>query len=154
MTADKVLLIVYHSQSGHTEQLAAAVEEGARRVESADVRRMKAREVTADDLRDCRALVLCSPEYFGYMAGALKDLFDRTYEAVRDQMIARPYAIVVSAGNDGTGALLSIERIIAGFRMRKVQEPILWKGEISESSLELCRVLGQTLAAGIELGIY
>lgn len=154
MIADKNLLIVYHSQSGHTERLAAAVEEGAVRVSGADVRKMKAWNATAEDLRDCRVLVVCSPEYFGYMAGAVKDLFDRTYEIVRENMAGKSYAVVVSAGNDGRGTLQSVERIIAGFRMRKVQEPIIVRGEISETSLEQCRVLGQTLAAGIELGIY
>jgi multimeric flavodoxin WrbA len=152
--SDLDLLVVYHSQSGHTEQLASAVEQGALRLESAGVLRSRALEVTPGDLCVCKVLVLCSPEYFGYMAGAVKDLFDRTYELVRDRMIGKAYAVVISAGNDGAGALLSIERIIAGFRMRKVQEPIICKGEISEETLEQCRILGQTLAAGIELGIY
>lgn len=154
MASDIDLLIVYHSQTGHTEQLSAAVEEGALRVESPRVQRMHAHDVTAEDLLTCRVLVLCSPEYFGYMAGAVKDLFDRTYEPVRERMIGKAYGVVICAGNDGTGALRSIERIIAGFSMRKVQEPIICTGEISEDHREQCRILGQTLAAGIELGIY
>jgi multimeric flavodoxin WrbA len=154
MASDIDLLIVFHSQTGHTEQLATAVEQGALRVETAGVRRSRALEVTPEDLCTCKVLVLCSPEYFGYMAGAVKDLFDRTYELVRDRIIGKPYAVVICAGNDGTGALRSIERIIAGFRMRKVQEPLIGTGEISEDLLEQCRILGQTLAAGIDLGIY
>jgi len=150
----RILLIFYHSQSGNTERLAAAIQQGALRIEGTSAIRMTAQRVTAEDLRCCRALVVCSPEYFGYMAGAVKDLFDRTYEIVREQMSGKSYAVVISAGNDGRGALQSIERIITGFRMRRVQEPIIIRGEISETSLEQCRVLGQTLAAGMEIGIY
>jgi len=154
MPPDKELLIVYHSQSGNTERLAMALEEGARKVERVLTRRMKACAVIAADFRDCSALVVCSPEYFGYMAGAIKDLFDRTYEEIRDQVIGKSYTVVISAGNDGTGALNSIERIVLGYRLRRVQEPIICKGPVTEDMLEKCRNLGQTLAAGIALGIY
>ena len=148
------LLIVYHSQSGHTEAASRAVEEGGVRQLSAKVSRMHASHVSAEDLKHCRALVICSPEYFGYMAGAVKDLFDRTYEEVRDAMSGKAYAVVVCAGNDGLGALASIERIIKGFRMKKVQDHVICRGAVSTEDLSRCRILGETLAAGIELGIY
>jgi multimeric flavodoxin WrbA len=154
MGADRVLLIVYHSQSGNTDQLAAAVEAGALRAGGIEVRRLQATTVTCEDLRTCRCLVICSPEYFGYMAGAVKDLFDRTYEKVREQMVGKSYALVISAGNDGTVALTSIERIVAGYKLRKVQDPIVARGSISGPLLEKCKNLGETLAAGIDLGIY
>ena len=154
MPSEKELLVVYHSQSGNTERLSAALEQGALKVEGTAVRRMKAGAVNADDFRNCRLLVVCSPEYFGYMAGAIKDLFDRTYEEIRDQVTGKSYTIVISAGNDGTAALNSIERIILGYRLRRVQEPIICKGPVTEDMLENCRNLGQTLAAGIALGIY
>jgi hypothetical protein len=88
------------------------------------------------------------------MAGAIKDLFDRTYEEVRDQMVGRSYTVVISAGNDGTGALNAIERIIRGYRLRQIQEPIISRGEISPEMIEKCIDLGQTVAAGVDLGIY
>jgi multimeric flavodoxin WrbA len=150
----KTLLIVYHSQSGNTEKLAQAVEEGAVRVAGVNVQRLKAVLVTCDDLKQAQCLVICSPEYFGYMAGAVKDLFDRSYEEVRDDMPGKSYAVVISAGNDGTGALTSIERIIKGYKLRKVQEPIISRGAISDATVARCLDLGQTLAAGLDLGIY
>jgi multimeric flavodoxin WrbA len=149
-----VLLIVYHSQTGNTEQLAAAVEHGAREIPGVQARRLPASIATTEDLIQCRVLVVCSPEYFGYMSGAVKDLFDRTYEESRDFTAGKPYAIVISAGNDGTGALSSIERIAAGYRLRKIQDPIVARGPILPSMLDQCRKLGKTLAAGIDLGIY
>jgi len=149
-----VLLIVYHSQTGNTDQLATEVELGAREISGVQVKRLPAFRVTTGDLIQCRVLVICSPEYFGYMSGAVKDLFDRTYEESRDFTTGKPYAIVISAGNDGTGALNSIERIAAGYRFRKIQDPVVARGPILPSSLDQCRELGKTLAAGIDLGIY
>lgn len=150
----KELLIIYHSQSGNTERLAEAVERGARRVRGIEVRRLRAAKVTAHDFRTARCLVMCSPEYFGYMAGALKDLFDRTYEEVREDVSGRAYAVVICAGNDGAGALSSIERIILGYKLRRVQEPVIVRGELSAAALEQCVNLGHTLAEGMDLGIY
>lgn len=154
MNAGIDLLVIYHSQSGNTERLAQAVADGARTVRGVVVRLARAADVGVDDLRRARSLVVCSPEYFGYMAGAVKDLFDRTYEQVRHEMVGRSYTVVVSAGNDGTGALTSIERIVAGYKLRKVQEPIVVRGEVSGEDLARCTELGCTLAAGLELGIY
>ena len=154
MNPDNTLLIVYHSQSGNTLRLASSVRDGARRVEGVTVRLEQAAHVDGELLRDSRVLVVCSPEYFGYMAGAIKDLFDRTYDEVRPHVAGKPYAVVISAGNDGTGALASIERIIAGYRFRKVQEPIICCGEVTDEALNKCRGLGETLAAGMDLGIY
>jgi len=148
------LFIVYHSQTGNTERLAIAVEEGARDIVGIEVERLPASGVTAVDLKKCRILVICSPEYFGYMSGAVKELFDRTYEEIREFTMGKPYAVVISAGNDGTGALSSIERIAAGYRFRKIQEPIIARGAILLSTLDKCRELGKTLAAGIDFGIY
>lgn len=149
-----MLLIAYHSQSGNTERLASAVEEGALRPGRIRVRRLRSAEVTEEMMRECAAVVLCSPEYFGYMAGAVKDLFDRTYERVRDLMKGKSYSVVISAGNDGTGALTSIQRIAKGYGLKQVQEPIVAKGAISDAVIEQCRTLGETLAEGLDLGIY
>ncbi len=154
MKRSPLLLVVYHTQTGNTERLATAVEEGAHKLVGIDIRKIPAFEVTALNFRECQVLVICSPEYFGYMAGGIKDLFDRTYEEIREFTIGKPYAVVISAGNDGTGALTNIERIAAGYRFRKIQEPIIARGPISASILEKCRELGATVAAGIDLGIY
>lgn len=154
MDPRKTLLVVYHSQSGNTEKLSEAVEQGALLVPGVRVQRLRAADTDVQHLRRCCALVICSPEYFGYMAGAVKDLFDRTYEAVREEVSGKSLCVIISAGNDGTGALNSIMRIAAGYRFKTVQEPILCRGPVSEADLCACRTLGQTLAAGIDLGIY
>ena len=88
------------------------------------------------------------------MAGAVKDLFDRTYEQVRTRIRGKPYAMLICAGNDGTGALASIERILKGCGVRLVQEPLISRGPVTREMIDKCLELGETLAAGIELGIY
>jgi flavorubredoxin len=59
----------------------------------------------------------------------------------------------VSAGNDGTGAVTSIERIAVGYRWKRCAEPLIVKGEPSDAELQKCFELGQTLAAGLALGV-
>jgi multimeric flavodoxin WrbA len=90
------------------------------------------------------------------MAGAVKDFFDRTYEELKDDAAVqkKPFSVVVSAGNDGSGALNHIERICRGYRLRKVQKPILCKGTVTEEMLARCVELGSTIAEGVNAGIF
>lgn len=150
------LLIIYHSQGGNTRRLAEAVADGAREIEGLAVQVRTAQQTNSEELLACDGLVLGSPEYFGYMAGGVKDLFDRTYETLRGhpKIFRKPYAAFISAGNDGSGALQSIERICTGFQFKKVQAPVMARGPIDEVALEACRELGRTMAAGLETRIF
>lgn len=150
------ILIVYHSQTGNTEKIAEAVAGGVMRTKASKAVLKRAFETTADDVRTCDAIVLCSPEYFGYMAGVVKDFFDRTYEELKNDQgsIKKPYAVVICAGNDGTGALRHIERLCTGYRFRKVQNPVICKGAVTEEILMKCRDLGETIAEGVNIGIF
>jgi len=150
------ILILFHSQSGNTERMAAAVKRGVEEPEDARATYRRAAEATAEDLRDCDAVVICSPEYFGYMAGAIKDFFDRTYEQLRDDpvMYKKALCIVISAGNDGSFALSHIESICRGYRLKKVQEPIVSKGKVTEEILAQCYELGRTIAEGVNAGVF
>ena len=148
------ILIVYHSQTGHTAKMARAVRDGAASIENTDVIFREARDGTIDDLLACDGVAIGTPENFGYMSGAVKDFFDRTYERARGKVLRKPYVVFISAGNDGRGALNSIERIALGYQFKKVYEPVVSRGEVTEGILEECRELGQVLAAGCEAGIY
>ena len=88
------------------------------------------------------------------MSGALKDFFDRTYEEAKEKTLGLPYAIFISAGNDGTGAEFNIDRIAKGYSMKRVSEPLIVRGEIDQRRSEQAKELGQTLAAALELGIF
>jgi multimeric flavodoxin WrbA len=148
------ILVIFHSQGGNNRKMARAVADGINSIEGARALLKNAFDATLDDLLRCDGIVIGSPEYFGYMSGAVKDFFDRTYEAARGQVFRKPYAVFVNAGNDGTGALTHIERICIGFQFKKVHEPVRVKGDITGEVLDACRLMGQTIAAGCEAGIY
>ena len=98
-----------------------------------------------------------TPENFGYMSGAVKDFFDRTFYPAEGKVFRKPYVVFISAGNDGTGALSSIERISLGYQFKKVYDPVIARqsqGGVTDEILARCRELGQTIAGGLEAGIY
>jgi multimeric flavodoxin WrbA len=150
------ILIIFHSQTGNTEKLAKAVARGVDETTNARAVLKRAADTVAQDLKNCSAVVICSPEYFGYMAGAVKDFFDRTYEELRDDatVYKKPFCIVISAGNDGSFALSHIERICKGYRLKRVQKPIICKGQVTEEVLKRCVELGSIVAEGVNAGIF
>ncbi len=152
----KTLLIVYHSGSGRTAELAEAVRRGAGHedVESVRVSFKSAFEAGPQDLLEADGVIFGTPENFGYMSGALKDFFDRTFYAVEGEIKNPPYGIFISAGNDGTGALSAIRRIVRGFPMNEVQEPVIARGELAQEHLEKAEMLGAALAFGLDAGVY
>ena len=148
------ILIVYHSQTGHTQRMAKAVAEGAEAVEGVDVILKKASDTTLEDLLAADGLAVGTPENFGYMAGMVKDFFDRTFYQAGDKVFRKPFVVFISAGNDGTGALKAIERIALGYKFKTVFHPVIARGEITEDILDQCRELGGTIAGGCQMGIY
>lgn len=152
----KHLLIVYHTQTGNTGQLAKAVLKGASHedLEAVEVRYLMAAEAGPDDLLWADGLLLGTPENFGYMSGAMKDFLDRTFYPVEGRILSLPYAIFISAGNDGTGAVRAIRRIAGGYPFREVQDPLIARGEVTAEHLIRAEELGLTLAAGLDAGIY
>ena len=156
MADPRHLLIVYHLPKGKMQAMADAVVRGARHpdISGVEVRVGLALESGVDDLLWADALLLGTPENFGYMSGGMKDFLDRTFYPCEGKLEGMPFAIFVSAGNDGTGALTAIRRIANGFAFREVQEPVIVAGSLEEQHLEACENLGMAMAAGLELGMY
>ena len=152
----KHLLLVYHSQSCRTEALAHAVYRGATdpAIDGVDTRLQLAGESGLDDLLWADVVILGTPENFGYMSGAMKDFLDRTYYPAQGLVEGMGYALFVSAGNDGTGAVRAIRRIALGYPLKEIVAPIIVRGEVHASNLEACQDLGMTVAAGLELGMF
>ncbi len=148
------LLIIYHSQSGNTARLAKAVSNGAKQAGDVEVRMKCAVDGSLPDLLWADGILFGTPENFGYMSGMLKDFFDRTYYPAEPFAINLPYAIFISCGNDGTGAVREIDRIARGYPLRKVAEPVICKGEATPEHEILASELGQAMAAGLALGIF
>lgn len=152
--SQKSILVIYHSQGGTMERMANRFATGASKEKNVAIVLKKAADANADDLLNCNGLAIGSPEYFGTMAGMIKDFFDRTFEVVQDRTIGLPFVVFVSAGNDGRGAITQIERIAAGYKWKKVQEHVRVVGPPGEQDLAALEELGQTLAAGIDFGIF
>jgi len=148
------ILVVYHTQTGNTEKMARRVARGAAGMEDTEVTLKKAFDAGVEDLVGCDGVAVGTPENFGYMSGGMKDFFDRTFYPAQGRVFKKPFVVFISAGNDGTGALNSIERIARGYPLRLVSAPVIARGEVKEEDLEKCEELGKILAAGIDAGIF
>jgi len=155
----KTLLIVYHTHGVKTARMAEAVERGAlaalREAEAEDTVRVIAKrcaEAGPEDLLDADALILGTPENFGYMSGMMKDFLERVFYPCEGKVEGRPYALFVGAGQDGSGAQTSVERIVTGLRLRKAHEAIVCVKDLTPEIVEACETLGATFAAGLAIG--
>ncbi len=162
----KQLLIVYHTLTGGTLQMAEAAAAGARRESAIDVRLELASACGPEALLAADGYLFACPENLAAMSGLMKDFFDRCYYPVLDRLQGRPYAIAICAGSDGNNAARQIERIATGWRLKAVAPPlivcthaqtpeeILKPKRIASEDTSRCAELGATLAAGLELGIF
>ena len=160
----KELLIVWHSLTGGSRHMAEAAAAGAEGEARATL--IPAAGAGADDLLRAEGYLFVCPENLASMAGVMKDFFDRTYYPALGRIEGRPYATMICAGSDGEGAGRQIARIATGWRLKAVADPlivcthaqtveaILAPKTIAEADLARCRELGQTLAAGLSLGIF
>jgi NAD(P)H-dependent FMN reductase len=162
----KTLLIVFHSRTGGARQMAEAAATGASAEPGVQVRLIPAPEATPEDVLAADGYVFATPENLAALAGPMKDFFDRAYYPVLDRIQGRPYATLICAGSDGTNAARQIARIVTGWRLKPIADPIIvcTRAQTSEAilapktidpaNLERCRDLGATLAAGLAMGIF
>ncbi len=150
------LLIVAHAPSPNTRKLVDAVLRGARHedIDNVETRWLPPLEAGPDDVRRADGIVLGTTENLGYMSGALKDFFDRSYYPVLEEKQGLPCAVYIRAGHDGTGTRRALESILTGLRWRLVQDILLCRGDWQDSFVEQCEELGLTMAAGLDAGIY
>ena len=150
----KSLLIVYHSQSGASVQLAAAARRGASVEEGVQVVFKRAWDAGTRDLAAADGLLLVAAENSGHLSGGMKDFLDRVFYPAIAREIVIPYALLLSAGNDGRGAEREVQRILSGIPLVVAAETVIARGEPTEQHLQASEELGQALAAGIALGIF
>lgn len=151
----KRLLIVAHAPSPNTHRLRDAAMCGACHpdIDAVEAVVKAPLEAGPDDVLNCDAILLGTTENLGYMSGALKDFFDRSYYPVLEQKQGLPCALYVRAGHDGTGTRRAVESIVTGLRWRWVQEPLILRGEWQDDFIEQVEELGLYLAAGLEAGV-
>jgi multimeric flavodoxin WrbA len=140
------VLIVYHTLSGNTEKMAQAYAEGAKSVQGTEVVIKKALDATLEDLLGCDAIALGSADYFSYIAGALKDFFDRTYYPSQGKVTGKPYAAFATGGRGGETALEVLDRICGSFKFEKAVEGVTVARAPSPEVLVKCNEAGKKLA--------
>ena len=152
----KTLLIGAHVPSPNTIALRDAVVAGA---VSADITGIEVVsrtpfEAGPEDVLACDGIILGTTENLGYMSGALKDFFDRTYYGVIEDKQGLPLGVYIRAGLDGTGTRRAIESITGGLRWKLVQEPMILHGEWQAGFTRQVEELGLAMAAGLEAGVF
>jgi multimeric flavodoxin WrbA len=148
------LLIVAHAPSENTIALRDAAARGASEEAAIDVKVMAPLQTGPDDVLAAQAVILGTTENLGYMSGALKDFFDRSYNPLLERTQGLPVALYIRAGSDGTGTRRGVETILTGLRWRLVQEPLLCKGTWQPTFVRQVEELGAAMAAGLASGIF
>lgn len=142
--------------------MASAAWEGS----SSRARLYAASDVTPEQMLAASGYLFVCPENLGSVSGMMKEMLDRCYYPLLGRIEGRAYATAIAAGSDGSGAQRQIDRIVNGWRLKRVAEPlianlgaqtpeaILAEKIVDESVLDACRELGAGLWEGLELGIY
>ncbi len=159
---DRSLVIIWHSRTGASEALAGAAAQGA----GQSARLIPAADAQVRDLLAAGGFLFVCPENLGTMTGQMKEMFDRCYYPLLGQIEGRPYASIIAAGSDGEGAQRQLDRIVTGWRLRRVAEPlivnlaaqtpaaILSPKLVPAPQLAAASELGMALAQGLEQGIF
>ncbi len=157
-----MLAILWHSRTGAARAMAEAAHAGAK----GRATLIEAADADSAQLLAAAAYLFVCPENLGSMSGAMKELFDRLYYPLLGKIEGRAFATAIAAGSDGHGAQAQIERIVTGWRLRRVAEPlivnlgaqtpeeILAPKLVPEAEQARCRELGAALAEGIALRIF
>jgi len=155
-SATKHLLVVAHVPSGNTRKLLDAVMRGAgsSEIEGVTVEHVRPLDAGPEDVMRADGIILGTTENFGYMSGALKDFFDRSYYPCLEKTQGLPFALYIRAGMDGTGTRVAVTKITTGLRWKPIQDPVIFRGTFQAEWFDQCEELGMTMAAGLEAGIF
>ncbi len=155
MPSKKKLIIIAHAPSDNTQKMVKAVIKGANHpdITNVEVQYISPLDTQANDIKNAQAVIIGTTENLGYMAGLIKDVFDRCYNDCLDHTQGLPFTYYIRAGHDGTGTRRAIDTITTGLRWRLVQEPLVCKGGFDEAFIVQCEELGLIMAASLDAGI-
>ncbi len=158
------LLVVWHSRTGAGECMAHEAADAAS--QEIAVECLRARDAMAESVLQASAYLFVCPENLASMSGEMKEFFDRLYYPVLGRIEGRPYASIIAAGSDGSGAQRQMDRIATGWRLRRVIDPmivnfdaqtpgaILAAKTVPDTVVQECRELGAGLGAGTAMGVF
>ncbi|MGB8368493.1 MAG: flavodoxin family protein [Limisphaerales bacterium] len=160
------ILVLYHSQDGHTKMMADLVAEGAASVPATEVRLKSVAEATADDLVWCDGVAAGSPTHMGTIAWEMKRWWDVTVQPLWPKVEGKiGCAFTSSGGLAGGGELtclaLQIVLMNYGFLVFGIPDYVapgqtLHYGAIcagrprNDGDREACRRLGRRLSEWVQ----
>jgi multimeric flavodoxin WrbA len=162
----KRLIIVYHTMTGASQQLASAAHSAARDETGCTTALLTAADTDVSHILAADGYLFVTPENLATMSGRMKDFFDRIYYGVLDRVNGRPYAVIIAAGTDGEGAARQIQRIATGLRLKEIALPLIVRNgaqtpeqilapkQVPETDLNRARELAAALAAGLATGVF
>lgn len=136
------------------------------RAAASDAEIVRARDVTSQMLLDAGGYLFVGPENLAALSGEMKEMFDRTYYDMLGRIEGRPYATIIAAGSDGESAQRQLDRIAAGWRLKRVADPMIvnfdaqtpeaiWSAKtVDTDTLDRCRELSLGLSEGLKSGIF
>jgi flavorubredoxin len=140
------LLIVYYSQTGNTEKMAKAVEEGAKSVVGVNVELKYF--VRPEELAEADAIILGMPTYYHDMSRDMKNLLEGASKA-EINLKGKVGAAFGSYGWSGEAPNMLVEIMKNRFGMDVVEPALRIKYNPDEKGLDACRKLGKTVAEKI-----
>jgi NAD(P)H dehydrogenase (quinone) len=148
------MLVCYYSRTKHTQHMAEAIADGARKVEGVAVDVEPIGKIEAKDLLRYDAVMIGSPTYYGSMAGEVKQLFDDSV-AFHGQLEGKVGGAFSSSANVGGGnettvldilrAMLIHGMVIPGSHVGDHYGPVSI-GDVDQRARDNCARMGKIVA--------
>lgn len=150
---DKIL-IIYDSEGGIVEKMAKTIKEGIEETNGFEVLLKKAAEANQNDLKAASGIAIGTPDYFDYMAGTVKDFFDRTFYPVQSKIRGSltadlPCVLFASGGTGGDPALASLKKISRAFKFNII-DTVASGARFTDEVKEQSYLLGKRLVEEIK----
>ncbi len=155
MTTTRILF-VSHCPSANTAELRDAAVAGINELEEDGIQLVcrSPLQATIDDVESADGLIIGTTENFGYMAGLIKDFFERIYYPCLESKQGLPVALYIRAGEDGRGTRRAVQKITTGLRWKYIAEPLILRGQYRDEFKEQVKELAMTMAAGLASEIF
>jgi len=140
------LLIVYYSQTGNTEKMARAIEEGARSVVGINVELRYF--VRPEELEEADAIIFGMPTYYHDIGIDMKNLLEGASKQ-EINLKGKVGAAFGSYGWSGEAPNMLLEIMKNRFQMDVMEPALRIRYNPDQNGLEECRKLGKTVAKKI-----
>ena len=131
------ILIIYYSKGNNTQNIAEYIKDQLERIkpDTVAIHMMKADNFDIKRIVDASGYVFGSPDYFGYVSGYLKVIFDELY-LHRERLEDRPAFGFISHGGGGR-ATSSLDNLLSWTKLNKISPVIsVIKSNISDKIKE------------------